>query len=160
MLIFEQRLWTTAIRSEWTAGQSTLGDVCQQTRQVRSLSPRNQRLDVKLDTTPKCEVSENHRNWLDCIKSGGVPNANAEGDSFVGSPIAAFVGRRLSYFLIRLGGTVLTWCMFRLTAPPELYFLYVVFAQGLVAMLFFGWLPLYLPSFSPSECGRPARVFP
>jgi hypothetical protein len=25
-----------------------------------------------------CEVSENHRNWLDCIRSGGVPNANAE----------------------------------------------------------------------------------
>jgi SHS family sialic acid transporter-like MFS transporter len=69
--------------------------------------------------------------------------------SFVGSPIAAFVGRRLSYFLISLGATVLTWGMFRLTAPLEPNFLYVVFAQGLVATLFFGWLPLYLPELFP-----------
>jgi MFS family permease len=69
--------------------------------------------------------------------------------SFAGSPIAAFVGRRLSYFLISLGATLLTWGMFKLTAPMEPNFLYVVFAQGLVATLFFGWLPLYLPELFP-----------
>lgn len=71
--------------------------------------------------------------------------------SFIGSPIAAFVGRRLSYFLISLGATALTWAMFQLTAPLNPDFLYVVFAQGLVATLFFGWLPLYLPELFPVQ---------
>ncbi len=57
----------------------------------------------------------------------------------------------MSYFLISLGATALTWAMFRLTAPLEPNFLYVVFAQGLVATLFFGWLPLYLPELFPVQ---------
>ncbi len=69
--------------------------------------------------------------------------------SFLGAPLAAWIGRRLSYFLISLGATVLTWSMFKLTAPLEPAFLYVVFAQGLVATLYFGWLPLYLPELFP-----------
>ena len=39
---------------------------------------RNEPLDVKLDWRPESEVSENQQNWIDCIKSGGVPNANME----------------------------------------------------------------------------------
>ena len=35
------------------------------------------------------------------------------------------------------------------TAPLEPAFLPIVFAQGLVATLFFGWLPLYLPELFP-----------
>jgi MFS transporter, SHS family, sialic acid transporter len=71
--------------------------------------------------------------------------------SFAGAPVAAFIGRRISYFLISLGATVLTWSMFRWTAPLETNFLYVVFAQGFVATLFFGWLPLYLPELYPVQ---------
>ena len=41
--------------------------------------------------------------------------------------------------------------MFQLTAPLEPSFLPIVFAQGLVATLFFGWLPLYLPELFPVE---------
>ena len=33
---------------------------------------------MKLDGVPKSDVAENQQNWLDCIKSGGVPNANME----------------------------------------------------------------------------------
>jgi MFS family permease len=69
--------------------------------------------------------------------------------SFLGAPLAAWIGRRLSYFLISLGATTLTWAMFQWTAPLEPTFLPVVFAQGLVATLFFGWLPLYLPELFP-----------
>jgi SHS family sialic acid transporter-like MFS transporter len=39
--------------------------------------------------------------------------------------------------------------MFRLTAPFETTFLPIVFTQGLIATLFFGWLPLYLPELFP-----------
>ena len=40
--------------------------------------PRNALLDVKLDSEPKAEVSQNQQNWIDCIKSGKQPNANME----------------------------------------------------------------------------------
>ena len=71
--------------------------------------------------------------------------------SFVGAPLAAAIGRRVSYFLMSLGATALTWSMFRLTAPLEPSFLPIVFAQGLVATLYFGWLPLYLPELFPTR---------
>jgi MFS transporter, SHS family, sialic acid transporter len=69
--------------------------------------------------------------------------------SFLGAPLAATIGRRLSYILISAGATLLTWAMFQWTAPLEASFLPIVFAQGLVATLFFGWLPLYLPELFP-----------
>jgi predicted dehydrogenase len=82
MLIFEQRLWTTSYPYGVDSGTEYFGTQGKMFVSKRGkfdlLGPRNQRLNVKLDSTPKCEVSENHRNWLDCIKSGGVPNANAE----------------------------------------------------------------------------------
>ena len=43
----------------------------------------------------------------------------------------------------------LTVAMFRFTAPREASFLPVVFAQGLVATLFFGWLAVFLPTIFP-----------
>src|SRR5262249_28366249 len=39
--------------------------------------------------------------------------------SFLGAPLAAAIGRRLSYILISVGATLLTWAMFRWTAPLE-----------------------------------------
>jgi MFS family permease len=71
--------------------------------------------------------------------------------SFLGAPLAAGIGRRLSYVLISVGATALTWAMFRMTEPLEPSFLPIVFAQGLVATLFFGWLPLYLPELFPTH---------
>ena len=67
----------------------------------------------------------------------------------LGAPLAAWIGRRLSYALISVGATTLTWAMFRWTGPLEPSFLAIVFAQGLVATLYFGWLPLYLPELFP-----------
>lgn len=67
----------------------------------------------------------------------------------LGAPFAGFIGRKLSYFLISVGATVATWSMFRLTAPFEPSFLPIVMAQGFLATLFFGWLPLYLPELFP-----------
>ena len=70
--------------------------------------------------------------------------------SLIGAQIAALLGRKLSYFLISVGSFGLTWSMFQLTAPLQSTFLPIVFAQGLVATLFFGWLPLYLPELFPT----------
>jgi hypothetical protein len=41
--------------------------------------------------------------------------------------------------------------MFLGTAPLLPTFLPIVFAQGFVATLFFGWLPLYLPELFPTR---------
>jgi MFS family permease len=70
---------------------------------------------------------------------------------FSGAPIAGYLGRRRAYFLISLGSAILTWGMFQWTAPLRPSFLPIVFAQGFVATLFFGWLPLYLPELFPTH---------
>ncbi|MSU48673.1 MAG: MFS transporter [Opitutus sp.] len=71
--------------------------------------------------------------------------------SLTGAQIASLLGRRFSYFLISLGSLVLTIALFQLTAPLRPSFFPVVFAQGFVATLFFGWLPLYLPELFPTH---------
>ena len=71
--------------------------------------------------------------------------------SFAGGQAASTLGRRRSYFLISLGSMALTMAMFQLTAPLRSSFLPIVFAQGFVATLFFGWLPLYLPELFPTH---------
>jgi MFS family permease len=71
--------------------------------------------------------------------------------SFFGAQLAAKLGRRLSYFLMALGTTALTVAMFRFTAPLQPGFHVIVFAQGFVATLFFGWLALYLPEIFPVQ---------
>ncbi len=76
--------------------------------------------------------------------------AGAMVGSLAGAQVARLLGRRRSYFLISLGSLALTAAMFQLTAPLRPSFLPVVFAQGLVATLFFGWLPLYLPELFPT----------
>jgi MFS transporter, SHS family, sialic acid transporter len=71
--------------------------------------------------------------------------------SLAGGQIASVLGRRRSYFLISLGSMLLTMAMFQLTAPLRPSFFPIVCAQGFVATLFFGWLPLYLPELFPTH---------
>lgn len=71
--------------------------------------------------------------------------------SFVGAQVAAGLGRRRAYALFSLGATALTLAMFIGTAPLQASFLPIVLAQGFVATLFFGWLPLYLPELFPTH---------
>ncbi len=67
----------------------------------------------------------------------------------LGAPLSSRLGKRVSYFLISVGATAMTWAMFRLTEPFAPNFLRIVFVQGFIATLFFGWLPLYLPEMFP-----------
>lgn len=71
--------------------------------------------------------------------------------SFTGAQLASLLGRRRSYFLISLGAVVLTMATFQLTAPLQPGFHLIVFAQGLVSTLFFGWLALFLPELFPTH---------
>ncbi|MFN9719667.1 MAG: MFS transporter [Planctomycetota bacterium] len=69
--------------------------------------------------------------------------------SFFGAQLAHWLGRRRSYILISLGSTAVTIFMFRGTAPLEPGFHAIVFIQGLIATLFFGWLAVFLPELFP-----------
>ena len=71
--------------------------------------------------------------------------------SFCGAQVATWLGRRRAYAVISGGATALTLLMFLGTAPLQASFLPIVFAQGFVATLFFGWLPLYLPELFPTQ---------
>ena len=71
--------------------------------------------------------------------------------SFFGAQFAARLGRRRAYAIISGGATALTSLMFLGTAPLQTFFLPIVCAQGFVATLFFGWLPLYLPELFPTR---------
>jgi SHS family sialic acid transporter-like MFS transporter len=77
--------------------------------------------------------------------------AGAVVGGFFGAPLASWLGRRLSYFLISLATTLLTCGLFLFTTPTESIFLPWVFVQGIVATLFFGWLPLCLPELFPTR---------
>jgi MFS family permease len=70
---------------------------------------------------------------------------------FFGAPLASWLGRRVSYFLISLATALLTCGLFMLTTPLQSIFLPWVFVQGIVATLFFGWLPLCLPELFPTR---------
>lgn len=69
--------------------------------------------------------------------------------SFIGAQLVGYLGRRTCYLLISVGTTLLTIAMFQWTAPLQPGFHAVVFAQGLVATLFFGWLAVFLPEIFP-----------
>lgn len=71
--------------------------------------------------------------------------------SFAGAQLASWLGRRLSYGLISLATVTITFAMFQLTAPLQSSFHPIVFTQGFVATLFFGWLALYLPELFPTR---------
>ncbi len=99
--------------------------------------------------------------WADSVASAERPGYKAvvQGwwalgatlGSFAGAQVASLLGRRVSYFLVSLATTGLTAAMFQLSAPLEATFLPIVFAQGFVATLFFGWLPLCLPELFPTR---------
>ncbi len=82
LLIYEQRLWSTSYPFNVDAGAEYFG-----TKGRMFLSKRGKfdvfddnkaRIDVKLDGTVKSEVSDNQRNWVDCIKTGSMPNASID----------------------------------------------------------------------------------
>ncbi len=71
--------------------------------------------------------------------------------SFFGAPLADKLGRRITYALISFGSLVLTCGIFIWLHPLHRLFLPLVFVQGFVSTLFFGWLPLYLPELFPTR---------
>jgi MFS family permease len=71
--------------------------------------------------------------------------------SAAGGWLASVFGRRTTYFAVSLVTLVLNLSIYRLLRPGDPAFLPAVFLVGLVATVFFGWLPLYLPELFPTR---------
>ncbi len=69
----------------------------------------------------------------------------------LGGHVGQLLGRRWSYFLISLCTSCITIGIFLFLKPLGPGFLPAVFFQGVIATLFFGWLPLYLPELFPTR---------
>ncbi len=104
MFIFEMRLWSTTYPYNVDSGAEFFGTKGKMFISKRGKfevrGERNKPLDVKLSSNPKSEVYENQQNWIDCIKSGGVPNANVE------IAVRTAIAAHLANIATRLGRTL------------------------------------------------------
>jgi len=72
--------------------------------------------------------------------------------SLCGGWLATLFGRRTTYFLVSLMSLMLSQAIFGLLDPTQGWkFLVPVFVLGLVATVYFGWLPLFLPELFPTR---------
>lgn len=71
--------------------------------------------------------------------------------SLLGGVIAAQLGRRLSYFLISLGAVAVSSYLFGELDPHHPQFKLMTFVLGFVGIMYFGWLPLFLPELFPTR---------
>jgi MFS family permease len=71
--------------------------------------------------------------------------------SLLGAWIAAFVGRRTTYFAVSVASLALAQYIFAYCSPADDAFLIWVAALGFASGIYFGWLPLCLPELFPTR---------
>ncbi|HUQ71720.1 MAG TPA: MFS transporter, partial [Planctomycetaceae bacterium] len=71
--------------------------------------------------------------------------------SLLGGILATLLGRRTTYFLISLLSLAASTFVFGWLSPGHPWFYAASFGFGLVGVIYFGWLPLYLPELFPTR---------
>jgi SHS family sialic acid transporter-like MFS transporter len=71
--------------------------------------------------------------------------------SLTGGYLAGLLGRRVTYFAISLLTLVASTVIFGWMDPSHPWFFQASFVFGLVGVIYFGWLPLYLPELFPTR---------
>jgi hypothetical protein len=71
--------------------------------------------------------------------------------SLLGGFVASVLGRRVSYFLISLFALFASTYIFTRLDPLDPAFPYWAFVLGFVSIVYFGWLPLFLPELFPTR---------
>jgi SHS family sialic acid transporter-like MFS transporter len=71
--------------------------------------------------------------------------------SLLGGILATLLGRRLTYFLVSLLSLIASTIIFGWMNPLHPWFQTASFVFGLVGVIYFGWLPLYLPELFPTR---------
>lgn len=77
--------------------------------------------------------------------------AGAVVGSVMGGWVANHFGRRSTYFAICVATLTINLMIYRMLTPSQSAFLAMVALLGVVATMFFGWLPLYLPELFPTR---------
>lgn len=93
----------------------------------------------------KPKVKKN-KEWTTISRSSGATIG-----SLVGGILAGLLGRRTTYFVISLLTLVTSTMLFGWMDPSHPWFFYASFLFGLVGVIYFGWLPLYLPELFPTR---------
>ncbi len=93
---------------------------------------------------PKADPKSKARTMMS--RSGGAVIG-----SLLGGILASFLGRRTTYFLISLLALCASSWIFGWLTPSDPRFLWASFGFGLVGVIYFGWLPLYLPELFPTH---------
>lgn len=108
--------------------------------------------DQKVNETPKTSVParpkpdpKSKARTMISRSTGGVIG------SLLGGILASLLGRRLTYFLISLLTLCASCWIFGWLDPLHPAFLQASFALGLFGVIYFGWLPLYLPELFPTR---------
>jgi len=71
--------------------------------------------------------------------------------SLMGGWLASLFGRRTLYFVISLLAVLASGYLFRSLTPADPAFKYWVVVVGFLGVVYFGWLPLYLPELFPTR---------
>ncbi len=71
--------------------------------------------------------------------------------SLIGGLLATLLGRRTTYFFISLLSLGASLIVFGVLYPGHPWFYTATFVFGLVGVIYFGWLPLYLPELFPTH---------
>ncbi|HET6426156.1 MAG TPA: MFS transporter [Planctomycetaceae bacterium] len=71
--------------------------------------------------------------------------------SLIGGMLATLLGRRTTYFVISLLSLAASLIVFGTLQPGHPWFYTATFLFGLVGVIYFGWLPLYLPELFPTR---------
>lgn len=84
--------------------------------------------------------------WTQISRSSG-----AVFGSLLGGILATLLGRRTTYFVVSLMSLVASTVIFGWMNPLHPWFQIASFVFGLVGVIYFGWLPLYLPELFPTR---------
>jgi MFS transporter, SHS family, sialic acid transporter len=131
----------TAANAQWIVPWS---DQVQAQEQKLKISPAGDAATAAPAERPKPDPKAKARTTIS-RSSGAVIG------SLLGGVLATWLGRRLTYFLISgLTFLVSSW-IFGWLDPRHPWFLSASFVFGLIGVIYFGWLPLYLPELFPTR---------
>ncbi len=109
-----------------------------------------QRAEVKVGADgkprPKAKVDPKSKARTQVARASGAVLG-----SLLGGILATLLGRRTTYFLISLLSLITSTVIFGTMHPLDPWFYQASFVFGLVGVIYFGWLPLYLPELFPTR---------
>jgi MFS family permease len=147
LVVPESRTWLAARRA------TPLGEIFRPPLLRRTL------LGILIATIPLLGTWASGKWLIPWAEKEGTDQATAQAwwaagavlGSAVGGVQADLFGRRTTYFIISAATLALNLFIYRCLHPADAIFLPAVFVLGLVATVFFGLLPLYLPELFPTH---------